>query len=337
MTIAVALVSVVICPQGFGQTSDNADRNNPYSPSPASRIRQQSAPDMSRYSKTAAGDVMFIMRGQTTEPLDKMITPIRKPVGNLAETETDALQPTEIYKIGVGDILFINLKNSQHGSGYFTVHGDGTIDYPLAGDHVMVADRTVENIKKTLASGITLFSDPEVDVKVREYASHRITVSGLVENPGKRSLQREAMPIFVIRAEAGAQSKATRALITRAPLLPIESYDLNDPKTDNVLVYPGNAIEFVSDGANERTAREGFFFIVGEIASSGQKEIMPGLTLYQAVSGAGGPKGSAKKVTLRRKNEKGLFVVFEHNLRSIKDGKSPDPAILAGDVIEIRN
>ena len=50
-----------------------------------------------------------------------------------------ALVPTEHYKIGVGDILFINLQNSSKGSTYYTVLNDGTIDYPLAGEMISVS------------------------------------------------------------------------------------------------------------------------------------------------------------------------------------------------------
>jgi len=37
-------------------------------------------------------------------------------------------------------------------------------------------------------------------------------------------------------------------LKTRGPLLKIETYDLRDAGTDNVLIYAGNSIEFTGDG-----------------------------------------------------------------------------------------
>ena len=61
-----------------------------------------------------------------------------------------ALAPTEHYKVGVGDILFINLQNSSKGSTLFTVLDDGTIDYPLAGELVSVAGLTTEEIAEVL-------------------------------------------------------------------------------------------------------------------------------------------------------------------------------------------
>ena len=155
----------------------------------------------------------------------------------------------------------------------------------------------------------------------------------MVENAGEKSLQREAIPLFVVRAEAGVDEKAKKALVKRAPLLKIESYDLSDANTDNVLVYPGNSVEFAGDGSSTG----GFYFIAGDIASSGQKDLTFGLTLYQAVIASGGAKGNPKKAVIRRKNENGIFTMIEHNLRWIKDGKAVDPAVVPGDVIEIRN
>ena len=140
-----------------------------------------------------------------------------------------------------------------------------------------------------------------------------------------------------IRAEAVVDPKATKAVITRAPLLKLETYDLRDANTDNVLIYPGNSVEFKSDGGNSRSSSLGFYFISGEIASPGQKELTSDLTLYQAVVASGGTKGDPKKAVIRRKNEKGVFSVAEHDLRAIKNGKAADPALSPGDVIEIRN
>jgi len=192
-------------------------------------------------------------------------------------------------------------------------------------------------IEESLAAAITLFSDPQVEVKVREYASHKINVAGMVQNPGQKSLQREAIPLYIIKAEAGVEPAATRVVITRAPLLKVETYELRDGNTDNVLVYPGNSIDFTTENGSFRGSGSGYFYISGEIASAGQKQLTGGLTLYQAVIASGGAKGSPKKVIIRRKNDKGTLTMSEYSFKAVRDGKVPDPLIAAGDVIEIGN
>ncbi len=318
----------------FGQAKDDGSKNNPYSPSPTPNVSPKRDPKVSVPVKVGPGEVKFIMQRKNPPQPDTQQPTIAQATFKIEKpAEIRSTPPSEIYKVGVGDVLFVNLKNSAHGSGYYTVRTNGTIDYPLAGENVIAADQTVDSLEKMLTSAITLFPDPQVEVKVRQYSSHKITVSGLVENSGEKSLQREAIPLFVIRAEAGVDSKANKALVKRAPLLKIETYDLSDPNTDNILIYPGNSVEFAGDGS----PTGGFYFIAGEIGSSGQKDLTFGLTLYQAVIASGGAKGNPKKAVIRRKNEHGIFTLIEHNLRWIKDGKAVDPAVVSGDVIEIRN
>jgi protein involved in polysaccharide export with SLBB domain len=244
--------------------------------------------------------------------------------------------PTEIYRIGAGDVLSINLKNAGNASGYYTVRPNGTIDFPLAGKDLAVAGQTIGEAEETVAAAITLYNDPQVAIKIREYASHKITVSGLVERPGERSIQREAVPLYVVRAEAGVLSNATMVLIRRSDLGKIETFDLHSADIDAVLLYPGNFIEF-TDGQKSVLGSSGFYYIAGAVNSSGQKEFTAGLTLFQAVIASGGTKGNPKKASVRRKDEKGTLKLAEYNLRTIKEGKATDPALFPGDMIEIGN
>jgi protein involved in polysaccharide export with SLBB domain len=329
----IVLLLSVLTGSVNSQTTDGRGRNNPYSPSPSGkpRVQQQSTGDVKpRPEITVAVNPAKNVAQAETRPT------IAKRTYAAAKTVDPPSRPlTEIYKVGVGDVLFVNLKNSAQGSGYFTVRANGTIDFPLAGENVIVAGQAVDSIKGILESGITLFRDPQVEVTVREYGSHKVTVSGMVDNPGEKSLQREAIPLFVIRADAVIDPKATKAIITRGPLLKVETCDLRDSNTDSMLLYPGNSVEFTNESGSRDTGS--FYYISGEVLSAGQKQLSSGLTLYQAIVASGGSKGDPKKAIIRRKNDKGVFAIFEHNLRAIRDGKSADPALSSGDIVEIRN
>jgi protein involved in polysaccharide export with SLBB domain len=249
-----------------------------------------------------------------------------------------SVAPTENYKVGVGDILFINLQNSSKGSTYFTVLNDGTIDYPLAGEMVPVMGFSTEEIEDILREKIKLYENPQVSVKVREYSSHKITVLGLVEKSGEKYIQREAVPLFVVRAEAVVQPKSNRVVIRRADSS-TETYSLKDEKADNTLVFPNDIVEFTADDSRDpKNGQVRFFFIGGEVAAVGQKDFYEGLTLTQAILASGGlKKDGVKKVVIRRKNSTGLLTSTEYNLKLIKEGKVPDPALEAGDTIEVGN
>ncbi|HEX8290076.1 MAG TPA: polysaccharide biosynthesis/export family protein, partial [Pyrinomonadaceae bacterium] len=108
----------------------------------------------------------------------------RKTLEIAKKANTVSLSPTEIYKVGIGDILFINLQNSPNNSTYYTILNDGTIDYPLAGEMVSVAGLTTDEIEEVLRSKIKLYENPQISVKIREYSSHTISVLGLVEKAG---------------------------------------------------------------------------------------------------------------------------------------------------------
>ena len=251
----------------------------------------------------------------------------------------NAISPTEIYKVGIGDVLFISLQNAPaKASTYFTVLNDGAIDYPLAGEMVSVVDLTTEEIEDLLREKIKLYENPQVSVKVREHASHQITVLGLVEKAGEKFLPREAVPLFMIRAEAIVQPKANVAVIKRADSK-TEKIDLTDSKSDEVLIFPGDIVEFKSSDlfADDSDAPQ-FYYIGGNINSVGQKDFHAGLSLTQAILASGGlKKSTVKKVIIRRKNQEGLLTPLEYDLNAIKAGKQPDPLIHAGDTIEIVN
>lgn len=335
ITSLISLMFAVATANAFAQTADGRGRNNPYSPSPSTKTQQYVLPPA--VEKRSTREVAFVTELPQTPSTQERPTIAQRTfeIAKKADKRLAGLEaPTEHYMVGVGDVLFVDLKNSPRGSGYYTVRPDGTIDFPLAGENIIVSGQTSDMIEELLASGITLFADPKVEVKVRDFTSHKITVSGMVERSGEMSIQREAVPLYVIRAQAVVDTKATKAIITRAPGLRPETYDLKDPNTDGLLIYPGSSIEFISDKvAHEST--NGYYFIAGDINVAGQKEYVTGLTLFQAILASGGQRRDSRTATIRRKNANGTLNVTEHNLRAIKSGKAIDPTLSSGDMIQI--
>ena len=220
------------------------NRNNPFSPSPQS-IHQVSKPEQTR-NEVITGIVIIPGIGGPNVREMPMSAPMDNPkpasVGNTRKPDV-----TEIYKIAVGDVLIVNLKNSPQGTGFYTVRNDGSIEYPLAGGIVQAAGRSAEEISAALAAAIKLFQVPQVDVKVHQYLSHTVIVSGQVNNPGEKYLRREAMPLYVLRAESDVKREAKLVRILRFGSKRPMVYDLSDRNTDGMLVYPGDSLEFVAD------------------------------------------------------------------------------------------
>ncbi len=283
-------------------------------------------------SKTPKGE-----NGETTtaSKVEKPVfESVAKKTREIAKEESfKSLRPTEIYKVGAGDVLLITLQESK--SNYFTVLDNGSIDYPLAGGLVSVSGLTPEEIEDVLRAKVQLYENPEIHVKVREHSSHGIDVLGLVDNPGKQYLQREAMPLYVVRAQALARTTADVAVIKRNGTDDIVVKS-GTPEFDETLIVPGDVVEFVSNAA--RASANGFVYVSGAVSNVGRFGFVEGMTLTQAVIAAGGLSDEkAKKAVVRRKNAEGYLDSATYKLADIKKGKAIDPVLVAGDMIEVEN
>jgi protein involved in polysaccharide export with SLBB domain len=354
---AVGVLAVLPSENFYAQTPPKpiAKRNSPFSPNPKKKVETAKTNPQEIKNTTAENPVRIenakltlndntgvspTENNQTSQP-EQQSAPfesrsVAKKTLDIVKRSSSSVSapPTEIYKIGAGDVLDIRILNSpSKDSSLFTVLESGAIDYPLAGEEPLpVAGLTSDEIEDLLKEKVKLYASPSISVKVRDYSSHTISVLGLVENPGTKALRREAIPLYVIMAEAIPQAAATKATILRSVDKQTITVNLDDNET---LIYPNDIIRVVSGGGKNSS---GFYYIGGEIVAGGQKDFHDGLTLTQAILACGGlKKSSTRKVTIRRKDAQGKLVPTEFDLKHIKEGKIADPALEAGDTIEVGN
>jgi protein involved in polysaccharide export with SLBB domain len=238
---------------------------------------------------------------------------------------------TEIYRVGVGDVLDIRLLNSANSkSTLFTVMGGGVIDLPIAGGSISVAGLTPEEIQKRITVELKRRAVEEkanVSVGVRQYLSHSVMVTGLVVNPGTRFLRREMVPLYVILAESQLRGDSGRVMIMRAGTVG-EPHDLNDPATLNLSIESGDVITVTS-------RPQEFYYIGGRISHPGQKTYQPGITLLQAILASGGTTRQENQVEISREGPDGRLVTIRYNVKQIKSGAVQDPKLQPGDRIEV--
>jgi protein involved in polysaccharide export with SLBB domain len=241
---------------------------------------------------------------------------------------TNTVVATSTYRVGVGDVLDIQLAGiATRESTLFTVMKDGALEYPLLSRSVNVTGLTTDEIARRLSGEIKVIQNARAIVRVRDYASHAVVITGLVDNPGRKVLRREAMPLFAILAEALPRSEATMATITRDGRETTVS--LANSQELSTLVMSGDIVKI--SGAPKQ-----FVYLGGDVASVGEKEFRDGMTLTQALLAAGGvPRDSRSKVKIARRNRTGFLTSEEHNLQAINDGKTPDPLLQPGDRIEV--
>lgn len=241
---------------------------------------------------------------------------------------------TSVYRIGVGDVLDVRLLNAPDPgrSTLYTVLAGGALDYPLLRGSVTAAGMTAEELSSQLIAELRhrgVFERPQVRVSVREYASHAVLVSGLAGDPGTKILRREAIPLYVVVAEAQPKPEAGRAIVISHATGKTRSVDLNDAAAMSTLVQSGDVV-------NLTVRPPEFFYIGGEIIAPGQKDFHVGLTLTQALMASGGAtRFAGEKVKVSRAGEDGRLVSTEYILRQIEGGAVPDPTLQAGDRIEV--
>jgi len=255
--------------------------------------------------------------------------PGNKLIANATTSPTVTIS-SQIYRVGVGDVLDIQLNDSPgQASTLFTVLSGGMLEYPLIGSPLQVTGMTTSEIATTLRNKIKLFEDPAVVVNVRDYASHSVTISGFVAAPGTKTLHREAVPLYALLAESLVLPDAARATITRSN--GTITVDFKDPDLSATVVLPSDIIKVLGPA----TPTE-FFFVAGEVKLPGQKPYHSGLTLTQAIlAGGGATNGAGERVRVSRQGTDGRLVTEEFNLRKIQDGKLADPLLQKDDRIEL--
>lgn len=241
---------------------------------------------------------------------------------------------TAIYRIGTGDVLDIRVLNQPdtRQSTLFTVLSGGVLEYPLLRNPLTVAGMTTDELAAQLIAELRhrgIYDRPQVRVSVREYASHAVIVSGLVNEPGTKILRREAVPLYVVVAEAQPKPEAGRAVIISHKTGQNTTVNLNDPAALSTLVQQGDVINIIARPPE-------FFYIGGEINSPGQKDFHTGITLTQAILASGGvTRAAGLKVRVSRQGADGRLVSTEFSLQEIEEGRVPDPALQPGDRIEV--
>lgn len=238
--------------------------------------------------------------------------------------------PSTTYRVGVGDVLDIRLTNMMtRESTLFTVMKNGVLEYPLLAKPLAVAGLTPDEIARRLSAEIKVIQNVRPSVSVRDFASHFVLITGSVDNPGRKVLRREAMPLFTLLAEALPRSDAATVTVVRNG----KETNLSLGRSDelSMLVLPGDVIR-VSAATGQ------FIYIGGEVTSSGEKELREGMTLTQLLLAAGGVRPDRQfTAKISRRDATGFLRSQDHNLKAIEQGKAADPLLQAGDRIEVRS
>jgi len=237
---------------------------------------------------------------------------------------------TRIYKVGVGDVLDVRIAGIPNSdSTLFTVSSSGLLEYPVLPQPLRVLGLTTSEISETIGAELkrrSMGRESDAQVGVRDYNSHTILVSGLVKEPGTKVLRREAIPLYVVLADAQPLPEAGQVTVISQASAKSRTFELPDPDQASVLVLPGDVVTI-------NPSLKQFFYVGGEVKSPGELQFHRGLTLTQAIFSAGGvtPRGEKVQLTRGRGNE--VLTMKEYKLKQINKGSVPDPLVEPGDRI----
>lgn len=149
---------------------------------------------------------------------------------------------------GPGDLFDVRVFDEPELSATYTVDADGTINFPLVGRMQVLGKVPAEVeiiIREKLADGY--IKNPQVTVTPREYRSKKVTVVGMVKQPGTFPYT-ENMTIVEAISRAGGfvpLSRKNAVRVTRkvnGKTFTVAVDDISRGKAPNFLLRPGDEI-----------------------------------------------------------------------------------------------
>lgn len=218
-----------------------------------------------------------------------------------ASGTTSAVAPAG-YKIGVDDVVEVDVLGQSDFKTRAKVLADGTITLPYLGA-VPVKGETAVSLATKLAEQLKsggYYAKPIVSVEIVGFVSNYVTVLGQVGSSGLQPIDRD-YHVSEILARAGGprDTAAGYVVLTRADgsstTLQYDKLARGTPE-DDPKVTPGDKI-FVPEAEK--------FYIYGQVNAPGVYPIRSDMTVRRALAQGGGlsASGSAKRVKITRNGE----------------------------------
>ncbi len=236
--------------------------------------------------------------------------------------------------VGVGDLLKVSVLGAPDSDQEVRVGADGTVvlnfigAVPIAGQTTAEAQTAIA--KKLVAGGF--FTEPQVSVFTKEYATQGVSVMGEVQRPGVYPVL-GARQLFDVLSLAGGTTPKAGKLISithrdtpQAPTSVSLSNDASESVQSNVDIYPGDTIV---------VSKAGLVYVVGDVhRPSGVPMDNTTMTVLQAIAMAEGTNTTAalNKAKLIRRSS-GVPQEIPLPLKDMLASKAPDVRLQAEDIV----
>jgi polysaccharide biosynthesis/export protein len=235
------------------------------------------------------------------------------------------------YTLGPGDVLRIQVFQSQDLTVEARISESGVISYPLLGVVKLagLSPQQAENLISTRLKEGKFLQNPQVTLNVLQFRSQQVSVLGNVARPGRYPLETTGMRLSEILSVAGGvmPTGADQVILMttrngRPQRLEIDLVDMftTGDLSKDVVLQAGDTL-FVNRAPN--------YFVYGQVQRPGQYALDRGMTVAQAIAKGGGLtlRGTDRGVRLHRR-------IGERNIQ-VLEPKLDDP-VKPDDLIFIR-
>jgi polysaccharide export outer membrane protein len=259
------------------------------------------------------------------------------------------------YRIGPGDVLSIGVLGLNEFDQTIRVSNSGKVHIPHLGI-LKVVDMTPSQLESAIAgklAAVDLVKEPWVQVRVVEYRAHPTYILGEVMQPGQFLIGDEMYVMDLISLAAGFNEVASPVGYLYRRLIKTSESTGEAVKESNAEEVVEINFQQLYDGSHPELniklrggdvlyvpqRQENFYFVVGDVRTSGAFEIPSGQQVLttQAIAKAGGPMKTAKmsKGMLMRYDPKGNRQEQAVDFKAILDGRRPDFPVMPNDIIFI--
>jgi len=248
----------------------------------------------------------------------------------------DAGDPEERYVLGPDDRIALSVHGHPDLGAPLTVTREGTVSAPLVGE-VQAAGLTPRQLAARLAEmlGRSYLVNPQVDVRVEEYRSQWVVVSGEVRRPGRIALHGGTRLKEILGQAEGFTERAGEWInITRRLQDSDETKSLRVARGE---FESGKSNPPLTSGDVIEIAPAEFCYIQGEVNRPNRYQVERGMTLLRAVTLAGGLTDWADRKSVRVLYPEGNRPrQRSFNLNDVERGRVEDPEIVGGEVIIVK-
>jgi polysaccharide export outer membrane protein len=212
-------------------------------------------------------------------------------------------------KLGSGDAIRVLVHQQPDLTTEARVTQTGTIAMPLVGE-VKVAGLSTGEAASAIAESFKkgkFLKNPQVTVALTTLRSRQVSVLGLVTRPGRYALDDTSSGLTDVIAAAGGITPTGDDTVTV----------IRDGQSQRVALL-GKPFE-LKGGETIHVERAPVFYIYGEVTRSGAYRVEPNMTVMQAIAAGGGitPRGSERRLKLRRAGADGKLVERDASLRDV--------------------